>query len=222
MYKQMFKFVKDTLKASGGEQCPRHYAFRRRSEHIRRVFTWAQRLLAETDAKINHEAVLAAALFHDVGHGAEDRLHAEEGAAICKKYLSEQGFEENFIEFVVYLVKNHANKNLLFQEGTPLELIILMEADLLDETGALSLVWDSMAEGAQQDQSFEKALARIKTYSARILESNPMRTPAAKRFWMAKQALVEDFVEHLCFDLAGLNALVVEEKHKRARERLKL
>jgi uncharacterized protein len=48
--------------------------------------------------------------------------------------------------FVVFLVKNHSNKQLMTAKGTPLELILLMEADLLDETGALSIVWDCMME----------------------------------------------------------------------------
>jgi uncharacterized protein len=39
-----------------------------------------------------------------------------------------------------YLVRSHSNKELMTLSDTPLELILLMEADLLDETGALSVV----------------------------------------------------------------------------------
>lgn len=83
----------------------------------------------------------------------------------------------------------------------PLELLLLMEADLLDETGALSIVWDCMSEGAQEIQSFEKTYDHIMKFSYKILKSNPMVTELGKKFWKDKQNLIELFSEQLSFDL---------------------
>ena len=86
-------------------------------------------------------------------------------------------------------------------DGTPLELIILMEADILDETGALSIVWDCMMEGGQSEQSFVKTYKHIEAYSYKALENNPMQTEKAKEFWASKQDLMKEFLKQLAFDL---------------------
>ena len=84
----------------------------------------------------------------------------------------------------------------------PLELILLMEADLLDETGALSILWDCMAEGAKQQQSYNEAYYHILNYSWESMQANPMVTDKAKVIWESKQKLVRDFIMHLAQDLA--------------------
>jgi uncharacterized protein len=76
-----------------------------------------------------------------------------------------------------------------------------MEADLLDETGALSIVWDCMMEGEAQIQTFEKTYNHIMNYSYKSLKENPMVTDKAKQYWESKQNLVKEFIEQLAFDL---------------------
>lgn len=203
MHKEIFEFIKDYLEVNGGEISNiGHFPFRKRSEHIRRVYMWAKRLV-EDKSDINKGAVLVAALFHDVGYAisADGSLHAEYSANICKKYLMEHGFSPEFIDEVTYLIINHSNKDLMTAKDASLELILLMEADLLDETGALSIVWDCMMEGSQNVQTFEKAYEHIREYSFKSLKSNPMITDKAIEFWQRKQSLMKEFVEHLSHDL---------------------
>jgi len=204
LYRQMFQYVKELLESNHGEETNiRKYPFRKRSEHIKRVFSWAE-VLVYDEPDINGEAVLTAAIFHDAGYTAPcyDINHAENSVVICEKYLKEHGFEPGFTDFVVYLVKNHSNKELMREKDTPKELILLMEADLLDETGALSIVWDCMSEGNEGTQSYEKTYNRIIDYTYRTMKSNPMVTPKARAIWERKQELVEDFLRHLKYDLA--------------------
>lgn len=206
MYAKMLQYVKEYLENSGGEITKfRQVSFRKRSEHCRRVYMWAQRLVCGID-NINKEVVLTAAVFHDVGYGDSlDRSnHAENSAVICEKYLKENEYNDEFISHVVYLVRNHSRKELMAMGDTPLELILLMEADLLDETGALSVVWDCMMEGSQEVQSFEKSYEHIIQYSVKTIQKNPMVTVKAKNFWENKQKLMKEFVEQLSFDL-GIN-----------------
>ncbi len=204
MYKQMFRYVQDYLVAAGCDEASKSsgYAFRKRSEHIRRVFLWAKRL-TEGEEGINTAAILTAAIFHDIGYARlpEEMEHAQNSAVLCEKYLTENGYDRAFIDLVTYLVKNHSSKEMLKAADTQLELILLMEADLLDETGALSIVWDCMAEGTKEIQSFEKSYNHILSYSMKELSINPMITDKAKAFWDDKQRLAKTFVEQLRYDL---------------------
>jgi uncharacterized protein len=130
----MFQFVKGYLESNNGELSKTGlFPFRKRSEHIRRVLMWAKRL-TEGEEFVNKEAVLTSAIFHDIGYAVseDDSGHAKYSAVICESYLKENNFDSEFISLVIYLVKNHSNKELMKSSDTPLELILLMEADLLD------------------------------------------------------------------------------------------
>jgi uncharacterized protein len=203
MYDKMFQFAKDYLVNDEAETIKvGKFPFRKRSEHIKRVFMWAQRI-ADGEAYINKEAVLVAAIFHDIGYAIslDGSKHAEESAIICEKYLKENGYDTEFTSLVSYLVRSHSNKELMTVSDTPLELILLMEADLLDETGALSVVWDCMMEGSEQIQTFDKTYNHIMNYSYKSLNINPMVTAKSKAFWENKQNLMKEFIDQLSFDL---------------------
>ena len=209
MYDKMFEFVKNYLENKEAETIKiGKFPFRKRSEHIRRVFMWAQRIV-DGEAYINKEAVLVAAIFHDIGYAIslDKSKHAEDSATLCEMYLKENEYDIEFINLVTYLVRSHSNKELMTVSDTPLELILLMEADLLDETGALSVVWDCMMEGSEQIQSFDKAYNHIMNYSYKSLNVNPMVTAKSKAFWENKQNLMKEFVNQLSFDLG-----ICEEK----------
>lgn len=92
---------------------------------------------------VNREVLYTAAVFHDVGYGiGEDKcLHAEESARVFAEYAKEQNMDILFAEQVTYLIKMHSNKELLNVPDTMPELVLLMEADLLDEEGALRVIW---------------------------------------------------------------------------------
>lgn len=208
MYEKMFQFVECYLENNDGEKGNNYkFPFRKRSEHIKRVFMWAERLI-DGETNINKEAVLVSAIFHDIGYAlsSDNSKHAENSAFLCEKYLKESEYDTEFIRFVTYLVRNHSNKELMTISDTPLELILLMEADLLDETGALSIVWDCMMEGSQVLQTFNKTYEHILNYSYKSINTNPMVTAKAKEFWQNKQRLMKEFIEQLSYDL-GLNML---------------
>jgi len=203
-YKKMLDYVagrlggRNILAARSGP-----VPFRRRSEHIRRVLMWAERI-AE-DLPVNKEILFTAAAFHDAGYAESIENHAHNSARICEAYLQENAYPEDFIRQVVSLVENHSRKELLNTTGTPPELILLMEADLLDEAGALGIVWDCMCEGNDSVQDFCKTYGHIVRYSGDMLKANPMVTKKAMRYWTGKQELIRSFIHHLAYDL-GLDA----------------
>lgn len=81
----MFEFVESHLSQNDNVLFP----FRKRSEHIKRGFMWAQRLIPK-EPPINKDALLIAAIFHDVGYTSYLNVpgHAENSAIICEKYLN--------------------------------------------------------------------------------------------------------------------------------------
>ena len=100
------------------------------------------------------------------------------------------------------LIAGHQQRDLLQTGQTTIEHIILMEADMLDERGALGIVWDAMAEGSKTDQSYLWTLERFKTRKLyRRPERNPMYTELARAFWAEKQKLHMNFVLALERDL---------------------
>jgi uncharacterized protein len=205
-YEIIFCDVKEYLEKSGnnGSKLLTKFPFRRRSDHIYRVYIWVNRLLEKLrDTKIDKNALLLAALFHDIGYAISDnsKEHAENSVTIFEKKRKKMELMKENNDFVKYLIMNHSKKELMKNKDTPIELLILMEADLLDETGALSIVWDCMAEGAQEIQNFEKTYEHIKDKSCKILNTNPMITEPGKEIWKNKQRIVKEFCEQLYNDL---------------------
>jgi uncharacterized protein len=206
-YIQMFNFVENKLNGFNDATKIEKFPFRKRSEHIWRVYKWAERLIDINEYKeLDVDSLLIASLFHDVGYAraADPKFHAENSEIIFREYAKENNFDKKQENFIAYLVKNHSSKNLMDKEDTPIELIILFEADILDETGSMSILWDCMAEGAKDDQSYENVYKHISTNTMKILNGNPMKTKKAKKYWEKKQELAKIFINELEIDL-GIN-----------------
>lgn len=173
-----------------------------RFEHSKRVTGWALRLynLNPNRNNIDYNTVITAAIFHDVGYNdATDELpHAEAGAVIARKYLKDNGFEPEFIDRVCYLIAHHSDKQMMAEPEIDADLLILMEADLLDDMGALGIAMDCMIERAWNDHAtFGDVLNHIGRYTLRRQRNNPMRTAEGRALWDKKTALAEDFYSQL-------------------------
>ena len=204
MFENIFREVKEYLEIYGGEDDDRGFTFRKRSEHIWRVFVWAQRLSEGCAANIDRAALLTAALFHDIGYSKSLSDHANQSALIFRDYALNKNYENNQIDFIEYLIRNHSNKAVLFSLDIPLELVLLLEADMLDETGALGIIWDAMMTGRRGAQNYKESYNLLLSHSCNddVLKQNPMRTEKAKAIWENKQKLVGEFVKQLGYDLA--------------------
>ena len=201
-YEDMLEYVKHILIENNGIRShkPQLY-FRNRFEHIKRVYGWTKRIMLEVE-NCNEDIVLTAAIFHDCGYtdGAKSS-HAKLGASIFMEYATAHHFDEVFTKTIYHMILNHSNKNLIENEETPIEMVVLLEADLIDEEGALGVVFDLLAEGYKGPDSYTSVFEEIMMHSAHILEQNYMRTPAAKRIWEEKKAFIKKFIEDLKYDL---------------------
>lgn len=207
MYEKELEYVEEYLKSHNGEDSPREFeTFRKRSLHSKRVVKWLDRLIDdEIASKLDSntiKSIYLSAIFHDVGYGSEHykNSHPIEGTEIWQNYAKGR-YSDIIIDKVSYLIYNHQNKSLLSNSSTPLELILLMEADILDEEGAMSILWDSMVLAHSNPTDYTYALDRIKQYSAHILACNPLRTQKGIKYWQDKQKLVKGFIKALEFDL---------------------
>ena len=204
-YLNIIEYIKTTLAENKvkATKLNNEFPFRIRSEHILRVFIWVNRLIDNQKYyNLNKNALLVASLFHDVGYNLspESNEHAVNSEKIFKNFCkkSKNIPDEDFIG---YLIKNHSNKDLMKKKETPLELILLMEADMLDEVGTISIIWDCMAEGTEEKQSYLKTLTRIIKNSKILLNKNPMKTVEAKKYWKEKQKIIYKFIDDLAFEL---------------------
>ena len=200
-YNDMFDYVLNVLTLNDGLKSKQaKFTFRDRFKHIKRVFGWANRIMDGLD--VDRDVILTAAIFHDSGYSRLPKgEHNIRGALIFKEYALMKGFDESFINRVYSMIVNHSDKELLAKEDTPLEMIVLLEADLMDEEGALGLVFDLLAEGTKLPNSYEIVFNEIMKHSAHILDQDFMVTPLARKYWNEKKNFIKKFIEDLKFDL---------------------
>lgn len=209
-HEQMYRDIERMVAESGVQSFLDPYPFRDRPQHMYRCYCWAERIL-RTRPDADAQLTLIATLFHDIGviRSTPDNPKADHdllGGPIVREYLLTHGYDPTFADRVAYLVMHHQQRELIQAEGTPIEHVILMEADILDERGALGIVWDAMAEGAKNAQTYESTLERFKTRKLyRRPDRNPMHTEAARAIWREKQQLHVRFVNALERDLGLLD-----------------
>ncbi|MCI9492611.1 MAG: HD domain-containing protein [Lachnospiraceae bacterium] len=200
-YMECLAYVKEYLTKHGGLTSPNpRHPFRSRFQHTIRVLHWCFRL-TEGMGHVDKEALYMAAIFHDIGYADCDNCHhAIRSGRAFHEYAKMQKMEDGFRERVERLIYAHSNKSLLKCGGASLELILLMEADLLDEEGVMGVVWDCMAMGNIHADSYAAAYYHIVKNSNKE-EPNPMVTERAKLFWEKKKQAVSEFADILAEDL---------------------
>lgn len=200
-FNNMLEFVHDILKRNDALKPHKpNQCFRNRYEHSVRVYKWAQRLAVDFK-DINLDICLTACIFHDVGYAYGQEDHPINSVKIFKEYAALNNLDDEFIKAVSDIIYVHSDKTLLKLETSSKELIIMLEADLMDEEGALGVVWDLFSEGMAKPDSFDCGLDTLYKHSAHILNQDYMVTPLAKKIWNEKKELVRDFILQLKEDL---------------------
>lgn len=167
-----------------------------RFDHIKRTYKWVLELIEGYPDKesLDIEALKIATIFHDCGYTAEDKEnHPARSAVLCREYLEKKNYNAEKIDFICNLISRHSDKEKM-HDDIPMELVLLMEADLFDDTGAHGLVVDVWMETANEDISFESILTHFEK-SIKIMSENPMRTVRAREIWEEKRQLTNIFYE---------------------------
>jgi uncharacterized protein len=182
----------------------RRFPFRRLADHCARTYRWAQRLQEREGG--DHEVVEVAALFHDVGKCVDNTPagHARAGAEICERYLDSRGFDPDKTALVVHIVRNHVHS--MRDVSLSLEAQVVRDADLLDEVGALTVLWDAMAAGAEASQSYTLTYQRIRAAYERLRARDlcSLETETGRLFYRERLEFLEQFVRELEYELGSI------------------
>lgn len=200
-YKAYLMYVREYLTQNNGIHSPNPlHPFRSRFHHTIRVLHWCFRLIEEEEG-IDKEAVCTAAIFHDIGYSDKDNeTHAERSYNAFKEYANMQNMSPEFVEKVAEMVRNHSRKGLLKDPNTSKEQIILLEADALDEEGAMGIVWDCMTLGNAHVNSYGNAYYHIMENTNKP-EPNPLVTSKGRQYWEEKKKIASEFAQELKEDL---------------------
>lgn len=201
MYEEMIQFVKTTLARRVGlnpEEADVRYPFRNRFDHTMRVYQWAMRLQELLGG--DREVIAIAAIFHDIGKGAPD--HAEVGAQITDDYLCRIGYPDLKRRQIVQAVRYHSSKREAAVLNLCIEEKILIDADLLDEIGAITIIWDAMATALEENPSYTKVYERTQKYVVPLREQEQyFTTEAGRQFFRERVQVIENFISEFRFEL---------------------
>lgn len=201
---QALDFARAYLQARDADVDPKR-PFRARSGHIRRVCLWLERLLAQEDiaaAVPDMAALRLAAALHDTGYAHSWDEHARHGADVVMEYAQAHGTPKATAERAAFLVREHSDKDKwLGDPQTPVDIVLLMEADMLDEEGAMGIVVDCMSATLLGAQDYMDAYRQMQTYEPPRLAQNRMVTPLARSLWTEKQRIIREFMEAFAYDL---------------------
>ncbi len=195
-HRAMLAYATEIFTQSRGIVDP-HHPFRDKIGHTRRVVAWVERLAPAEGGDL--DLLTTCAIFHDLGYTVSPAEHPAISAALCDQYLASHGYGGAYRTQARQIIERHGDKSLLVPE-TPLNVLLLIEADNLDEKGALDVLWDAMAEGASAPCSYEKTYQRLLPHLEKR-RRNIMVTPTAREFWDQRLGVLEFFVASLALEL---------------------
>ncbi len=109
-------------------------------EHVYRVLYNAM-IIAKTERDVNYDILIGACLLHDIGRQEQfadpSLCHAEVGAEKACRFLTEQGFSNDYARQVSRCILAHRFRKNRSPES--LEARILFDADKLDVVGAMGI-----------------------------------------------------------------------------------
>lgn len=129
MINQAIAFVQQTL--NGAEAG--HDWF-----HIERVWKLSMHI-AKQHPEADRNVVAMGALLHDIADAKFHKGDEQLGPQIAADFLQQQGAAPEFIDQVVYIIRNISFKNREEVSHYPIELQIVQDADRLDAIGAIGI-----------------------------------------------------------------------------------
>ena len=209
-YRGMLSFVERTLEdrpTEGKNGMHKQEFGYSRYEHTKRVLGWAKRLYDATADKtgLRYEDLMIAAIFHDAGRAVAAQTggdHAKAGVPIARDWLLSNGYDPERAEYIAGLVGAHSEKGRMHDPDIDRNLLMLMEADLLDDMGLLGIVMDTLIVRARNaDAAFYDCYNHYERYTHPMQHDCPLVTKEGKAFWDRKTESTDRFVEEFRKDI---------------------
>lgn len=193
-YTTIIQYVKEQ---TANNNRPTNYPFRDRFEHTMRVYRWAIKLQNRLGGDI--EIVSLAALLHDIGWDENEEIpHGDIGAQMAADFLVEMDYDPRKIGRICEIIRRHEDQDTT--DELSLECQIVMDADLLDELGAIGILWDAMATATtlKEQASYKQAYARIRQYyKINTPKRSRAKTTEGKREYQKRMDFVQSFITEL-------------------------
>ena len=210
--RKMLEYVEEKLRPVDKlSKSGRVYPFRSRFGHTIRVIEWALRIQAVE--KGDAEIITVAGIFHDVGYVEGGAGHAKASECMFLEYVAgQEQTQENaqmwhqpehvqWRRAVAETIRTHSNKDwdnsLLTTEQQ-----ILMDADLLDEAGAMSVLWSCFAAAGRETFNFESTFEEIQQVFEKLQKDATLfHTECGRALNRQMQAGVGEFARVLKYEL---------------------
>ena len=174
--------------------------FRNRYQHTLRVLKWAERIQNIEGGDLN--TITMAVILHDVGWDGE-RPHNEISYEYANDYLQDKKLNTIVKEKICRAVLRH-NQRQLPKSDLSLEEKIIMDADIIDEIGITSIVWDSLAAATKLDKyNYNIVLQRIKKFHSGgfAARENELKTKTGLEFYKERVRVYEIAIANLEYEL---------------------
>ena len=173
--------------------------FRDRYLHTLRVLRWAERIHEVEGGDLF--VITLASLLHDVGWD-ENIPHQKVSFTFASDFLSHQAIEEEIAARVCNVVLLH-NQRQIPPTELRIEERVVMDADALDESGILTLIWDSLAAAAEDGSNGYHAI--YDRISTRRKQPNPkhlhFKTDTGLRLFEGRKKVLESALNELRYEL---------------------
>lgn len=175
------------------------YSFRDRYAHTCRVLNWARRIHDVEGG--DYEIIKLAVIFHDVGWN-ENIPHSIVSKYLADQYLTKANYCQDKKVKVLQAIEHHSFREKALDEALNIESYIVMDADLLDEVGATSILWDTMATAHLKDASYIKAYERIVFFTEELRKRKKLlKTATGLKLYEERLKVIESFLNELKYEL---------------------
>ncbi len=187
-----------------------------------RVFESAKEIMKLVKGKYHKQAILAAAILHDVGKTKLDmenildyesslcfgtknwkkewRKHPGLSVPISKKILKKEGYSDEFIREVLYLVENHDRRDDKNIEAS-LDLKILQDADLIADCGYAGFIRPFLFAGKFSYANTIQSIRFIQKEENRVEKDNLLNLKESLRIAKKKMKLQKKLVDEISKDI---------------------
>jgi len=181
-YKDVVEFTRQHLEKTASNWPHNYHPWslpEHRMEHT--LLVLRNSLMLAANRKVELDVVALSAILHDIAfYSPERREHAEEGAKIAEKYLTEHGYRSDLVKKVAHAIRVHAGP-LVFTPRS-MEAKILQDADTIDKVSALAITTFLLHYGNKRMMP-KQALEELKKEMPKRLRwyYRTMNTPKGKK-----------------------------------------